>query len=96
MNKSELIDEVAARTGMSKKGVGEVVDGILEVVTETLATGQYGGNVALVGFGTLSVNDRPERMGRNPQTGKSVKIEASRAVKFSAGAKLKAAVNSPR
>jgi len=96
MNKAQLIDEVAGRSGMSKKAVGAILDGILEVVTETLATGEYGGDVALIGFGTFQVNDRPARMGRNPQTGAEVKIEASRAVKFSVGAKLKAAVNEPR
>ena len=96
MNKAQLIDEVAGRTGMSKKAVGNVLDGILEVVTDTLASGEYGGDVALIGFGTFQVNDRPARIGRNPQTGAEVKIEASRAVKFSAGSKLKAAVNQGR
>ncbi len=96
MNKAQLIDEVAGRTGMSKKAVGEVLDGVLDVVTNTLASGEYGGDVALLGFGTFQVNDRPARIGRNPQTGAEVKIEASRAVKFSVGSKLKAAVNQDR
>jgi nucleoid DNA-binding protein len=96
MNKAQLIDEVAGRTGMSKKAVGEVLDGFLDVVTNTLASGEYGGDVALLGFGTFQVNDRPARIGRNPQTGAEVKIEASRAVKFSVGSKLKAAVNQDR
>ena len=90
MNRSDLVDEVALKTFETKRCVGEVVDAVLEVIARQLAAG---GQVALTGFGTFSVASRPERVGRNPKTGELVKIAAHRVPKFSAGTKLKGAVN---
>ena len=90
MNKSELIDLLASRTSVSKADAQRVVDGFQEVVTQALSRGE---DVALVGFGTFSVGERAERAGRNPRTGQTLVIPAAKVPKFSAGAKLKAAVN---
>lgn len=91
MNKTELVEALAAKNGTSRAAAAEALDNLLEIVTETLADGDP---IVLVGFGSFSVSERAARTGRNPQTGKAIKIAASKAVKFSAGAKLKAAVNS--
>ena len=90
MNKSELIDALAAKTDLTKADAGRAIDGLTEVITETLAKGD---TVSLIGFGNFSVGERAARTGRNPKTGAELKIAASKAPKFSAGAKLKAAVN---
>jgi DNA-binding protein HU-beta len=93
MNKTELVDALAAKGSISKAAAGNALDSLIEVITETLADGD---TISLVGFGAFSVGDRAARIGRNPQTGKELKIPASKAVKFSVGAKLKAAVNTPK
>lgn len=90
MNKSELIDALAAKTDLTKADAGRAIDGLMEIITETLAKGE---TVSLIGFGNFSVGERAARTGRNPKTGAELKIAASKAPKFSAGAKLKAAVN---
>lgn len=90
MNKTELIDALAAKCDLSKAAAGRAVDGLTEIITETLAKGD---SLTLVGFGSFSVGARAARTGRNPQTGAALKIPASKTPKFSAGAKLKAAVN---
>jgi DNA-binding protein HU-beta len=90
MNKSELIDALATKCDLTKADAGRAIDGLTEIITETLAKGD---TVALIGFGTFSVGDRAARTGRNPKTGAELKIAASKAPKFSVGAKLKAAVN---
>ncbi|WP_281391266.1 MULTISPECIES: HU family DNA-binding protein [Niveibacterium] len=90
MNKSELIDALAAKTGFTKTDSAKALDGLLDVVTETLAAGD---EISLVGFGSFSVSKRAARTGRNPKTGEAIQIAASKAPTFSAGAKLKAAVN---
>jgi DNA-binding protein HU-beta len=90
MNKAELIEAIAKRTGGSKTGVEGTLDAFMETVTFTLGRGDP---VALVGFGTFSVSKRAARRGRNPATGAELKIPASKVAKFSAGAKLKKAVN---
>ena len=90
MNKSELIDALAAKTDLTKADAGRAIDGLTEIITETLAKGD---TVSLIGFGNFSVGERAARTGRNPKTGAEQKIAASKAPKFSAGAKLKAAVN---
>jgi DNA-binding protein HU-beta len=90
MNKSELIDALAVKCDMSKSSAGRVIDGLTEIITETLVKGD---TVSLIGFGTFSVSERAARTGRNPKTGAELKIAASKAPKFSVGAKLKAAVN---
>lgn len=90
MNKSELIDAIAASTGLTKTDAGKALDGVTEAITDALAQGD---DVTLVGFGSFSVGKREARTGRNPQTGETIQIAASKVAKFSAGAKLKAAVN---
>lgn len=90
MNKSELIDALAAKTDLTKADAGRAIDGLTEIITETLAKGD---TVSLIGFGNFWVGERAARTGRNPKTGAELKIAASKAPKFSAGAKLKAAVN---
>lgn len=90
MNKTELIDALAGKTGMTKVEAGRAVDGVVEIVTEALAKGE---SVTLVGFGTFAVGERAARVGRNPQTGAELNIPASKQPKFSAGSKLKEAVN---
>jgi len=89
MNKSDLIDAIAANSGLSKADAGRALDGLTAAVTKAL---KGGGSVSLVGFGTFSKGRRKARKGRNPQTGAEIKIKASTVVKFKAGKKLKAAV----
>ena len=90
MNKAELIDALAAKTDLTKADAGRAIDGLTEIITEALAKGD---TVSLIGFGNFSVGERAARTGRNPTTGEELTIAASKAPKFSAGAKLKAAVN---
>ena len=90
MNKVELSAAIANETGLSKKYSEAVVKAFVDVVTEEL---KKGGKVQLVGFGTFEVQERAAREGRNPQTGTTMKIKASKAPKFKAGKALKDAVN---
>ena len=90
MNKTELISAVAEKAGLSKKDSEAAVKALVETVTEELKKGE---KVQLVGFGTFEVSERAAREGRNPQTGKVMKIKASKAPKFKAGKALKDAVN---
>ncbi|MHA6196273.1 HU family DNA-binding protein [Pseudomonas wadenswilerensis] len=90
MNKSELIDAVAANADIPKAVAGRVLDAVIDSVTGALKDGD---SVVLVGFGTFSVQDRPARVGRNPQTGKTLEIPAARKPGFKAGKALKEAVN---
>lgn len=90
MNKNDLIAAVADNTGLSKADATKAVDGVLESVTGALTSG---GEVRLVGFGTFSVADRAASTGRNPRTGESIQIPASKQPKFKAGKALKDAVN---
>jgi len=89
MNKAEFSSMVAAKAGTSKKDSEANLNAILAVISETLAKGQ---DVPFIGFGTFKVVKRPERMGRNPGTGQTIKIPATKAVTFKVGAKLKEAV----
>lgn len=89
MNKSELIDALAAKAGISKAAAGVALDAVLASVTETL---QNGDSVALVGFGTFSVKERAARTGRNPKTKEPIKIAATKVPSFKAGKTLKDAV----
>jgi DNA-binding protein HU-beta len=91
MNKSELIDAIAADAGISKVAAKKALESVTENVTKTL---KGGGRVSLVGFGSFSVANRAARDGRNPQTGKTIKIAAKNVVKFKAGAELEGSVNS--
>jgi len=90
MNKTELIDALAAKSDISKAAAAKAVDGLLEVITQALVAGD---SVNIVGFGAFSVGARAARTGRNPKTGETLQIAAAKAPKFTAGAKLKAAVN---
>jgi DNA-binding protein HU-beta len=89
VTKSQLVDSVQARTGLTRKQSAEAVEAVLQTVQEVLGRG---GEVALTGFGKFSVSERGARTGRNPSTGDPMQIEASRTPKFSAAAALKQAV----
>jgi DNA-binding protein HU-beta len=93
LNKTDLIDALAAKADLSKTKAGDALDALLEVITETLSKGD---GISLIGFGSFTVGERAARTGRNPQTGAPLKIAASRVAKFSAGAKLKAALNAAK
>lgn len=88
MNKTELVDAVAEETGVSKKDVGAVIDGMFDQVCKSVANGD---KVAIPGMISFEQVHRKARKGFNPQTGEPIDIAASMAVKVSAGAKLKAA-----
>lgn len=90
MNKTELIAAIAEKAEISKKDSEKAVKAFIDVVTEELKKDE---KVQLVGFGTFEVSQRAAREGRNPQTGKTMKIEACKAPKFKAGKALKDAVN---
>ncbi len=90
MNKSELVDVMAKATGLSKKDTEAAVKAFTDAVSDEL---KKGGKVQLVGFGTFEVSERAAREGRNPLTGKPMKIAASKAPKFKAGKALKDLVN---
>ena len=90
MNKTELVAAVAEQADISKKDAEKVLKAFVDVVTEEMKKGE---KVQLVGFGTFEVSGRAAREGRNPQTGKTMKIEACKAPKFKAGKALKDAVN---
>jgi DNA-binding protein HU-beta len=90
MNKAELIDSIASEAKISKADAGRAIDGFINATTKALKKGD---RVALVGFGSFSVAKRSARTGRNPQTGKAIKISAKKVAKFKAGAELKKTVN---
>ncbi|MBT0721574.1 DNA-binding protein HU-beta [Tatumella sp. TA1] len=90
MNKSQLVDKIAADADISKAAAGRVLDAFIDAVTESLKAGD---DVALVGFGTFAVKERAERTGRNPQTGKEITIPAGKVPSFRAGKGLKDSVN---
>ena len=90
MNKTELIAAIAEQAELSKKDAEKALKAFVDVVTEQLKEGE---KVQLVGFGTFEVSERAAREGRNPQTGKTMKIAACKAPKFKAGKALKDAVN---
>jgi nucleoid DNA-binding protein len=90
MNKSELIAAIAENSGVSKSKAGYVVDAITDAIANALKKGE---SVQLTGFGTFKINKRAARIGRNPQTGKEIKIAAKNVPAFSAGKVLKDSVN---
>jgi len=90
MNKGELIEAVAAAADLSKSDATKAVDAVVDSITKALKKGDQ---VSIVGFGTFSVKDRAARAGRNPATGETIQIAASRAPGFKAGKALKDAVN---
>jgi len=89
VNKAELIDAVASKADVSKVAAGRAVDAVVESVTKALKKGDQ---VTLVGFGTFSVRKRAARQGRNPQTGETIRIKASKTPAFKAGKAFKDAV----
>ena len=91
MNKSQLIEQIAAGADISKAAAGRALDSFIGTVTDELKGGEQ---VALVGFGTFSVRDRAARSGRNPQTGATIQIAAAKIPSFKAGKALKDACNS--
>lgn len=90
MNKGELITKVAESTGVRKSDVTTVVNSVFDSIEEALKADD---SVTLIGFGTFSVSKREARIGRNPQTGKSIEIAAKSNVKFKPGKKLTESVN---
>ena len=93
MTKTELIAKVAESANISKKDAGAAVAAVVGAISAELVKGE---KVSLIGFGTFEVRERPARQGRNPQTGESIKIKASKAPAFKAGKALKDAVNAPK
>ena len=89
MTKSEFVDQVADRAGLSKKDASEAVDAFLDTIEGALSRGS---DVTFSGFGKFSVSQRSAREGRNPATGEKIQIAASRVPKFTAGAALKKAI----
>lgn len=90
MKKVELVEAVAAATGLTKTDATKAIDATFAAITDALVNGD---KVPLVGFGTFGVSERAAREGRNPRTGETVKIDARKAVTFKAGTALKDAVN---
>ncbi|MFK7956753.1 MAG: HU family DNA-binding protein [Lysobacterales bacterium] len=90
MNKTELVEAVSNAADLSKSDAGDAVEAVLASVTKALKKGD---TVSLVGFGTFSVKKRAARTGRNPRTGETIKIKASKIPSFKAGKGLKDAVN---
>jgi DNA-binding protein HU-beta len=89
MNKTDLVNNIAQKSGLSKKDVEAVLNGFLGEVTDALSTGD---KVQLIGFGTFETRKRSGRTGRNPQTGTTINIPESNVPAFKAGNKLKEAV----
>ena len=90
MTKAELVTAIAEKSGLTKKDSEKALAAFIETVTDTLAKGE---SIQLVGFGTFEVAKRNARTGKNPQTGKAIKIPACKAPKFKAGKALKETVN---
>ena len=93
MNRSELVSNVAAGTSLSKSDAAAAVAAVFATIADALARGE---TVTIAGFGTFSTRDRPAREGRNPRTGESTTIAASRAPTFKPGKTLRDAVNRER
>ncbi len=90
MNKTELISAIAEKAELSKKDADKALKAFTDIVAEELKKGE---KIQLVGFGTFEVSERAAREGRNPQTGETMNIAASKAPKFKAGKALKDAIN---
>ncbi len=90
MNKAELVDEISKETGLTKKDSEAALKSFIGVVSKELSKGN---DVQIIGFGTFSVGERAARSGRNPKTGETIKIAASKSPKFKPGKALKDAVN---
>ena len=92
MNQSELIEKVAQATELNKAAAGQAVKAVVNVILDALLAGDA---VRVSGLGVFNVAARPVRQGRNPQTGESIEIAASKAVRFHAGKAVKDALNPP-
>ena len=90
MNKGELIDAIAAHAKLTKADAGRALEATMESIEKSLKKGD---RIALVGFGSFTISKRAARTGRNPQTGKEIKIAAKKVVKFKAGSELAKKVN---
>lgn len=90
MNKTELVNAIAEKSGLSKSDAKKALDATTEAIAEALKSGD---KIALVGFGTFSVSERPERQGINPATKETITIAAKKVAKFKAGADLDNALN---
>ena len=90
MNKEELVQEISAKSKVSKKSAASILSALMETVEKQVSKGK---KVTLVGFGTFEARKRAARMGRNPHTGKSIKIAAKTVPAFSAGKRFKTIVN---
>ena len=90
MNKTDLVNSIAKQTGLSKSKSNEVIDALVDAVTESLSNGE---KVTLVGFGTFTTSERAARKGRNPKTGEVINISAKRVARFKAGSDLSKSVN---
>lgn len=91
INRSELVGQVAGKAGATKTDVDKVLDGLFEVFSESLSSGE---KITIPGWLAVERSDRAARTGRNPQTGEIINIAAGHSVKLTAGSKLKAAVSS--
>ncbi|HNY10624.1 MAG TPA: HU family DNA-binding protein [Candidatus Wallbacteria bacterium] len=89
MNKADLIDAIAKKVTIAKSAAANVVDAFIDTITHSLKKGE---KVTLMGFGSWEVRERAARVGRNPQTGKEIKIKAKKVPKFNPGKELKEAV----
>ena len=89
MNKSELIDALAAKTDTTKAAAGQAIDALIEIITAEVAKGE---DVTLIGFGTFKASQRDARAGRNPKTGEALTVAATTVPTFKAGAGFKAAI----
>ncbi len=90
MNKAELIDQVASEADLTKADASNALEAVLNAVGSALSKGD---SISLIGFGTFSVSGRAARSGRNPRTGETIQIAASKQVRFKAGKALKDKVN---
>jgi DNA-binding protein HU-beta len=90
VNKTELVERIAEKADLSRRDAESAVEAALKTIEEQLARGE---EITLTGFGKFHVADRSARQGRNPQTGATIQIKASRVPRFSAGSKLKQVVN---
>ncbi|MGB4859236.1 MAG: HU family DNA-binding protein [Dokdonella sp.] len=90
MNKAEFVEAIATAAGLSKADAERALEGLVKVVKKTLKSGD---SISLVGFGTFSVRKRAARTGRNPRSGETIKIKASKVPAFKAGKGLKDALN---
>lgn len=91
MNKAQLINEVAAKCGISKKDADAAVNSTFDIIIDTLRGGE---KVQIVGFGCFEVRERPARKGRNPMTGETIDIDETRSAAFKPGKTLKEAMDS--